>query len=135
MCGCRGRWRPLVLVALVFVTFAFFAKISFFFFFLFLFFLSTTRLEQEQRTSIAATGPPSPRSRRKRNVQEMDAEEKVDRAANEIVDLVEQAVQHSPSQLTGTRLSSDMHISVHSIATDTTERLAYAGQEEEAIPK
>ena len=51
----------------------------------------TTRLEQEQRTSIAATGPP----RRKRNVQEMDAEEQADRAANEIVDLVEQEAQRS----------------------------------------
>ena len=61
---------------------------------------ATTRLEQEQRTSIAATGPPSPRSRRKRNIQEMDAEELADRAANEIVDLVEQEVQRSTSPLT-----------------------------------
>ena len=65
----------------------------------------------------------------------MDAEEKSERAANEIVDLVEQEVQHSTSQLTGPRLSPDMHISAHSIATDTTERLAYARQEEEAIPE
>ena len=64
----------------------------------------------------------------------MDVEEKADSAANEIVDLVEQEVQHSTSQLTGPRLSPDMHISAHSIATDTTERLAYAVQEEEAIP-
>ena len=65
----------------------------------------------------------------------MDAEEKADRAANEIVDLVEQEVQHSTSQLTGPRLSLDMHISAHSIAMDTTARLAYAGQEEEVIPE
>ena len=96
---------------------------------------ATTRLEQEQRTSIAATGTPSPRSSHKRNVQEMDAEEQADRAAIEIVDLVEQEVQRSTSPLTDTRLSPDMLRSVHSIATDTTERLAYAGQEEKAIPE
>ena len=48
----------------------------------------TTRLEQEPRTPTAATGTP----RRKRNVQEIDAEEQADRAANEIVELVEQEV-------------------------------------------
>ena len=85
----------------------------------------TTRLEEEPRTSIAATRP----LRRKRNVQEMDAEEQADRAANEIVDLVEQEVQRSTSPLTGSR-----HIAVHSIATDTTEQSTYAGQEE-AIPE
>ena len=53
----------------------------------------------------------------------MDAEEKADRAANEIVDLVAQEVQHSTttSQITGPRLSPDMHISAHPIATDTRE--------------
>ena len=55
------------------------------------------RLEQEQCTLIAVTGQPSPRSGHKRNVQEMDAEEKADRAANEIVDLVEQEVQLKPT--------------------------------------
>ena len=48
----------------------------------------TTRLEPASSTLIAATGTP----RRKRNVQEMDAEEQADRAANEIVELVEQEV-------------------------------------------
>ena len=95
---------------------------------------ATTRLEQEQRTSRGATGPPSPRSRRKRNVQEMDAEEQVDRAANEIVDLVEQEAQRSACSLTRPSLSPGMHIPAHSLATDTMEWLAYAGQEEEAIP-
>ena len=61
----------------------------------------------------------------------MDAEEQADRAANEIVDLVEQEVQRSACPLTGSSLSPDMHIPAHSIATDTMERLAYAEQEEE----
>ena len=61
----------------------------------------------------------------------MDAEQQADRAANEIVDLVEQEVQRSACPLTGPSLSPDMHISAHSIATDTMEWLAYAEQKEE----
>ena len=93
----------------------------------------TTRVEQESRTLIAATGTP----RRKRNVQEMDAEEQADRAANEIVDLVEQEEQRPAGPLTGPSLSPGMHIPAHSIATDPMEWLAYAAQEEEeaAIPE
>ena len=63
----------------------------------------------------------------------MDAEEKADRAANEIVDLEEQEVQHSTSQITGPRLSPDMHNSAHPISTDTAERLEHTGQDEEAL--
>ena len=92
----------------------------------------TTRLEQEPRTSTAAKGTP----RRKRNKQEMEAEEQADRAATEIVDLVDQEVQRSAGTPTGASLSPGMHISAHSIATDTTERLAYtAPAEEAAIPE
>ena len=92
----------------------------------------TTRLEQEPRTSTAAKGTP----RRKRNKQEMDAEEQADRAANEIINLVELEVQRSAGPLTGSSLSPGMHIPAHSIATDTMERLAYAAQEEKAaIPE
>ena len=56
----------------------------------------------------------------------MDAEEQADRAANEIVDFVEQEAQRSACPLTGPSLSPGMHIPVHLIATDTMERLAYA---------
>ena len=92
----------------------------------------TTRLEQEPRTSTAAKGTP----RRKRNIQEMDAEEQVDRAVNEIVDLVKQEAQRSAGSLTGPSILPGMHIPAHSIATDTMERLAYAAQEEEvAFPE
>ena len=75
----------------------------------------TSRLDQEPRTSIAATGPP----RRKRNVQERDAEEQVNRAADEIVDLVEHEVQRAACPPTGPSLSPGMHIPVQTIATDT----------------
>ena len=92
----------------------------------------TTRLEQEPRTPTAAKGTP----RRTYNKQEMDAEKQADRAANEIVELVEQEVQRSAGPLTGSSLSPGMHIPTHSIATDTMEWLAYAAQEEEtAIPE
>ena len=90
--------------------------------------IDTTRLEQEPCTVIAAKGT----TRRKRNVQQIDAEEQADRAANEIVDLVEQKEQRSVCQLTGPSLSPGMHIPAHSIATDTIERLAYPEQKEEA---
>ena len=56
----------------------------------------------------------------------MAAEEQADRAATEIVDLVEQEVQRLAGPLTGDCLSPGMHIPAHSIATDTMERLAYA---------
>ena len=92
----------------------------------------TTRQEQESRTLIAATGTP----RRKRNKQEMDAEKQVDRAATEIVDLVEQDAQRSAGSLTGSSPSPGMHIPSPSIATGTVARSAYTEQEEEvAIPE
>ena len=62
----------------------------------------------------------------------MEAEEQADRAATEIVDLVEQEEQRSAGSPTGASLPPGMHILGHAIATDTTERLAYATQEEEA---
>ena len=65
----------------------------------------TTRLEQKSRTLITAKGTP----RRKRNVQQIDAEEQADRAATEIVDLVEQDAQRSAGSLTGSSTPSDMH--------------------------
>ena len=66
----------------------------------------------------------------------MEAEEQADRAATEIVILVEQEVQRSAGTPTGGSPSPDTHIPAHSVATDTTERLAYAAPaEEEAIPE
>jgi hypothetical protein len=66
----------------------------------------------------------------------MGAEEKADRAAKKLVDLVEQEVQHPTSQTTETRLSPDMHISAQTIATNEAERLLeHTGQEEGAIPE
>ena len=69
----------------------------------------TNQLENEQcnliaaRSSVTILTPEQTRPcpRRKRSVREMGAEEKADRAANEIVDLVEQEVQHSTSRTTG----------------------------------
>jgi uncharacterized protein involved in copper resistance len=58
-----------------------------------------------------------------------------DRAANEIVDLVEQEEQHPTSRTTGTRLSPDMLISAHPIATNSAERLEHTGHDEESIPE
>ena len=49
------------------------------------------------------------------------------RAATEIVDLVEQAVQHSAGTPTGASPSPATHIPAHSVATDPVE--------EEAIPE
>ena len=72
---------------------------------------NTTRPEQEPRTLSTAKGTHG----RKRNKQEMEAE---DRAATEIVDLVEQAVQHSAGTSTGASPSPDTHIPAHSVATD-----------------
>ena len=80
----------------------------------------TIRLEQESRTFIAATGTP----RRKRNVQEIDAEEQADRAVTEIVDLVEQDAQRSAGPLTGSSPSPEMHNPSPSIATGTVARSA-----------
>ena len=92
----------------------------------------TTRLEQEPRTLTTAKGTPG----RKRNKQEMEAEEQADRAATVLVDLDEQEEQRSAGSPTGASLSPGMHIPAHSIATDTTERLAYAAPAEEAaIPE
>ena len=79
------------------------------------------RLEQESCTSIAAKGTP----RRKHNVQQIDAEEQVDRAATEI----------TAGSLTGSCTPQDTHLSP-SIATDAGVRSACTEQEEEvAIPE
>ena len=86
----------------------------------------TTRLEPELNTLIAATGTP----RRKRNVQEMDAEEQADRAATEIVDLVEQDAQRSAGTLPRSSPLPDMHIPSPSIATGAMARSACTEQEE-----
>jgi tRNA/tmRNA/rRNA uracil-C5-methylase (TrmA/RlmC/RlmD family) len=72
----------------------------------------TTRLEQESCTVIAAKGT----TRRKRNLQWIDAEEQADRAATEIVDLVEQDAQRSAGSLTGSNTPLDMHTLSPSIA-------------------
>jgi hypothetical protein len=61
--------------------------------------------------------------------------EKADRAADEIVNIVEQVIQYTASRPSETRLYLDMHIPVHPIVTDTKERIKHAGQEEEAIPE
>ena len=89
----------------------------------------TTRLEHEPCTLIAATGT----TRRKCNVQEIDAEEQADRAATEIVDLVEQDSQRSAGSPTGSSPSLDMHIPLPSIATGT--EVTEQEEEEEAIPE
>ena len=84
----------------------------------------TTKLEQETCTSITTKGTPS----RKRNVQQIDAEEQADRAVTEIVDLVEQDAQRSAGSLTGSSTPSDMHNS-HLMATGEVERLACTEQD------
>ena len=97
----------------------------------------TSRTETEQcnlladRSSVTILTPEQtcPGSRRKRRVSEMD------RATDEIVNLVEQEVQYPASQPTGTRLYPDRHISTQQIAIDTAERLEHGGTEEEAIPE
>ena len=65
----------------------------------------TTKQAQALCTSITTKGTP----RRKRTVQQIDAEEQADRAATEIVDLVEQDAQRSAGSLTGSSTSLDMH--------------------------
>ena len=92
----------------------------------------TTRLEQESCTVIAAKGT----TKRKRNLQRIDAEEQADRAATEIVDLVEQDTQRSAGSLTGSNTPLDMHTLSPSIATSAVPRLAGTEQEDEAaIPE
>ena len=90
----------------------------------------TIPLEQESGTSIITKGAPS----RKRNAQQLDAEEQADRAANEIVDLVEQEAQRSAESPTGYSTPSDMHKS-RLMVTREVERLACTEQEEEVIPE
>ena len=80
----------------------------------------TAKLEQEPCTLTTAKGTPG----RKRNKQEMEAE---DRAATEIVDLVEQEIQHSAGTPKGASPSPDTHIPAYSVVTDPAE--------EEAIPE
>ena len=65
----------------------------------------TTRLEQESCTVIAAKGT----TKRKRNLQQIDAEKQADRAATEKVDLVEQDAQRSAGSLKGFNTPLDMH--------------------------
>ena len=84
--------------------------------------IDTTRLEQETCTVIAAKRT----TRHKRNLQWIDAEEQADRAATEIVDLVEQDAQRSAGSLTGSNTSPDMHTLSPSIATSAVARSAYA---------
>ena len=81
--------------------------------------IDTTRLEQEPCTVIAAKEA----TRRKRNVQQIDAQEQADRAATEIVDLVEQDAQRSAGSRTGSSTPPDMHL-LPSIATGAVERSA-----------
>ena len=58
---------------------------------------------------------------RKRNQQEMEAE---DRAATEIVDLVDHEVQHSAGTTTGVSPTQDTSIPTQSVATVPVEREA-----------
>ena len=75
-------------------------------------------------------------NRRKRNLQRTDAEEQADRAATEIVDLVEQDAQHSARSLTGPSTPPDMHTLSPSMDTSAMLRSAGTEQEEEAaIPE
>ena len=69
----------------------------------------------------------------KRNLQRTDAEEQVDRAATEIVDLVEQDAQHSARSLTGSSTPLDMHTLSTSMDTSAMLRSAGTEQEEEAV--
>ena len=64
----------------------------------------TTRLEQESCTVLAGKGT----TRHKRNLQRIDREEQADKAATEIVDLVEQDAQRSAGSLTGSNTPLDM---------------------------
>ena len=90
----------------------------------------TTKQAQALCTSITTKGTP----RRKRTVQQIDAEEQADRAATEIVDLVEQDAQRAAGSRTGPSTSLDRHQS-SSMATGAAVRSAYAKQEEDvAIP-
>ena len=91
-----------------------------------------TRTEPASGTVTAANGT----TRRKRNLQRTDAEEQADRAATEIVDLVEQEAQHSARSLTGYRTPLDMHTMSTSMDTSAMLRSAGTEQEEEAaIPE
>ena len=74
---------------------------------------NTTGLEQEPRMSMAK-GTPG----RKRNQQEMEAE---DRADTEIVDLVEHEVQHSAGTTTGASPAQDTNIPVQSVANEPVD--------------
>ena len=66
----------------------------------------TTKQAQGLCTSTTTTKTP----RRKRTVQQIDAEEQADRAATEIVDLVEQDAQRATGRSrTGSSTSMDMH--------------------------
>ena len=65
----------------------------------------TSKQAQAVGTSIITKGTP----RRKRTVQQIDAEEQADRAATEIVDLVEQEAQRTAGSRTDSSTSVDMH--------------------------
>ena len=92
-----------------------------------------TCIEQESCTVTAANGT----IRRKRNLQRTDEEEQADRAAIEIVNLVEQDAQHSARSLTGPSTPPDMH--TPSPSRDMSAMLRSAGTEQEeeeaAIPE
>ena len=88
-----------------------------------------TRTEPASGTVTAANGA----NRRRRNLQRTDAEEQADRAATEIVDLVEQDAQHSARSLTGPSTPPDMHTLSPSMDTSAMLRSAGTEQEEEAV--
>ena len=86
----------------------------------------TPKQAQAVGASITTKGAP----RRKRTVQQIDAEEQADRAATEIVDLVEQDAQRTAGSRTGSSTSVDMHQS-SSMAMGTAAQSESTDQEEE----
>ena len=86
----------------------------------------TPKQAQAVGTSLTTKGT----SRRKRTVQQIDAEEQADRTATEIVDLVEQDAQRTAGSRTGSSTSLDMHQS-SSMDTGAAARSASTDQEEE----
>ena len=89
-------------------------------------------MEQDSCTVTAEIGT----IRRKRNLQRIDAEEQADRAATEIVDLVEQEAQHSARSLTGSSTPLDKHTLSTSMNTSAMLRSAGTEQDEKAaIPE
>ena len=88
----------------------------------------TPQQAQAVGTSITTDGTP----RRKRTVQQIDAEEQADRAATEIVDLAEQDAQRTAGSRTGSSTSVDMHQS-SPMDMGTAARSESTEQEEEGV--